>query len=54
METPEQVSRIAHLEEQVKMLRQRIEDLEKFRATLERLLLSRWPEYEAHREEGVE
>jgi len=53
MQTPELQSKVAHLEEQLKTLRQRVEELEQFRATLERLLLARWPEYESHREEGV-
>lgn len=52
MEMPELQSKVAHLETQMKALRERVEELEEFRATLERLLLSRWPEYEAHREEG--
>ena len=53
METQELLSKLAHLEGQVKELNDRVENLEGFRAILERLLLSRWPEYESHREEGI-
>ena len=53
MERQELLNRVALLEGQVKTLYERVENLEGFRDTLERLLLSRWPEYEAHREEGM-